>query len=191
MTRIALIDGHPDRGRDHFDHALGDSYAEGAAEGLHELRRIFTADLQFPLLRSMEEWQSGAVPPDIARCQETIAWAEHLVFVYPLWLGDMPALLKGFLEQVARPGFAFRYGKGVPEKLLKGKSARIIVTMGMPGILYRLFYRAHSLKSFERNILQFVGIGPIRSTVIGSIEADPDRRQQWLDEVRSLGVEAE
>ena len=86
--------------------------------------------------------------------QADIAWAEHLVLLFPLWLGDMPALVKGFLEQVARPGFAFKAEGSNPfaHKGLAGRSARVVVTMGMPALLYRWYFRAHSVKSLERNI---------------------------------------
>jgi putative NADPH-quinone reductase len=113
------------------------------------------------------------------------------VFLYPLWLGDMPALLKGFLEQVARPGFALAYtDKGFPRKLLKGRSARVVVTMGMPGFFYSLIYRAHSLKSLERDILSFAGIRPVRHSVVGSVESGPEHRQRWLDRMKALGRRA-
>ena len=95
-----------------------------------------------------------------------MAWAEHLVFVYPLWLGTMPALLKAFLEQSFRPGFAmgksyegksyegkFYEGKAWSRRL-SGRSARIVVTMGMPALLYRWYFGAHGLKSIEQGILE-------------------------------------
>ena len=124
--------------------------------------------------------------------QATIAWAEHVVIVFPLWLGDVPALLKGFLEQVLRPGFAFRYReKGMPEKLMRGRSVRIVVTMGMPGFFYKLFFRAHSVKSLERNILGFVGFGPVRHTIMGMVEsADHKRNEEWLARMHELGMQA-
>jgi putative NADPH-quinone reductase len=113
------------------------------------------------------------------------------VLLYPMWLGDVPAWFKGFLEQVARPDFAFRYReKGLPEKLLAGRSARVIVTMGMPGFFYRLVYRAHSLKSLERNILRFVGIGPVRHMIVGRVEGSDAYRQERLEAVKALGFEA-
>jgi putative NADPH-quinone reductase len=184
--RITIIDGHPDPEPNRFVHALADAYAAGAAA--HEVRRINVSELDFPLLRSRSEWEQQAPPAAIAEAAAAIAWAEHLVLLYPLWLGDVPALFKGFLEQVARPGSAFRYReKGLPEKLWAGRSARVIVTMGMPGALYRLFYRAHSLKSLERNILKFVGISPVSSTVIGMVETSAERRAEWLDHVTELG----
>lgn len=191
MARIALFDGHPDPDRGHFVHALADAYAEGAAGAGHELRRITVADLDFPLLRVPGEWQEGALPPALAPAAEALLWAEHLVFLYPLWLGDLPALFKGFLEQLARPGIAFGpLDKGKARKRLTGKSARIVVTMGMPGFWYRLVYRAHSLKSFERNILKFVGVGPVASTVIGMVEGTAEHRAEALGKMRGFGADA-
>ncbi len=187
MTRIVLIDGHPDPDRAHYVHALADAYAQGA-EGTHELRRVTVAELDFPLLRSPKDWTDGDLPVSLAEAQEAIGWAEHIVVIYPLWLGDMPALLKGFLEQIARPGFALGNGEeGLRQQLLKGRSARVIVTMGMPAGFYRWFFRAHSLKSLKRNILHFVGIKPVRASLIGMVQASDARRRQWLDRVRQYG----
>jgi putative NADPH-quinone reductase len=190
MARVTIIDGHPDPAREHFVHALADAYAEGA-ETRHEVMRVEVGALDFPLLRSPKAWREDEPPPAIAAAQEVIAWAEHLVFAYPLWLGDVPALFKGFLEQVARPGFAMgRMGKGFPERLLLGRSARVIVTMGMPAAFYQLFYRAHSLKSLERNILAFSGVAPIRHSIIGSVDKSAAHRRKWLNSIRELGVVA-
>lgn len=116
-----------------------------------------------------------------------------MLFV-PLWLGDMPALLKGFLEQVARPGFALGASGegGMGKKLLGGRSARVVVTMGMPAPLYRWYFQAHSVKSLERNILGFCGIAPIHRTLIGMVEdMDDNRRRKWLDTLRELGAKGE
>ena len=98
-----------------------------------------------------------------------IAWAEHIVFVFPLWLGTMPALLKAFLEQVMRPGIAFAYPDekcGFNKTLLQGRSARIVVTMGMPSFFYRLWFLGHGIAGMRRNILNFVGIKPVRETCL-------------------------
>jgi putative NADPH-quinone reductase len=105
MTRIAIIQGHPTSGGGHFCHALAEAYAEGAFAGGHQVRLINVADLDFPLLRSKADWDEAPPPSVIAEVQQTLAWAEHLVIIYPLWLGGLPALLKGFLEQALRPAF--------------------------------------------------------------------------------------
>lgn len=188
--RIAIIQGHPDPGRNRFCHALASAYAQAAREAGHQVRTVEVARLDFPLLRTAQEWESATPCDAIAHAQQTIAWAQHLVIVFPLWLGDMPALLKGFFEQALRPGFAI--GKAQPggmwKKLLKGRSARIVVTMGMPAFFYRLYYRAHSVKSLERNILAFCGIAPVRTTLIGTIESkDRGAGGVWLTEVSVLG----
>ena len=191
--RILLIQGHPDRAR-HLCHALEDAYAEGAAEAGHELRRVCVADLDFPLLRSQSDWEKGALPASLGAAQADIAWAKHIVLFFPLWLGVMPALTKGFLEQVARPGFAFREKKGDPlgHKGLTGRSARVVVTMGMPALMYRWFFRAHSVKSLERNVLGFVGIAPVHETLIGQVgELDEGTALKHMKRLRVLGANAE
>jgi putative NADPH-quinone reductase len=190
MASIVIIDGHPDPDRDHFVHALAHAYAQGAA-GRHSVERIDVATLDFPLLRSAKEWKEDKTVPAIAAAQEAILHASKVVIFYPLWLGDVPALLKGFLEQVFRPRFALGMGEsGFPKRLLKGRSARIVVTMGMPTPFYRFFYRAHSVKSLERNILGFVGFAPIRRSLIGNVEGSQADRKKWLDRMRVLGRDA-
>ncbi|MBX6373304.1 MAG: NAD(P)H-dependent oxidoreductase [Acetobacteraceae bacterium] len=190
--RVAIIQGHPDPAGGHFGHALADAYAEGALAAGHAVERIEVARLDLPLLRTQADFETGTPPDSVRAAQETLRRAEHWVLIYPLWLGAMPALLKGFLEQVCRPGFAFRYvERGFPEKLLKGRSARIVVTMGMPAFAYRWWFGAHSLRSLERNILGFIGIGPIRETLIGGVGAlDAARAAAWLERMRALGREA-
>lgn len=188
--RIAVIQGHPDAQNRHYGHALAEAYFQSATEAGHELRVIEIARLDFPLLRSKDEFDHGTPPEVICQAQETIRWAEHLVIFYPLWLGSMPALLKAFLEQTFRPGFALPNLKTESpwKKLLKGKSARIVVTMGMPAFFYRWYFRAHSLKSLERNILGFCGIGPIKESLIGMVEAENGaERDKWLRKMRVLG----
>ncbi len=191
--RILIIQGHPDSAGQHLCHALAAAYAEGAAAAGHEVRTVPVATLDFPLLRSQHDWEHGELPPGLAAAQADIAWAEHLVLLFPLWLGDMPALLKGFLEQVARPGFAFKGDRTNPfmHKGLTGRSARIVVTMGMPALVYRWYFRAHSVKSLERNILGFVGIAPIEHTLIGNVETPNEKtRAGWLSTLRTLGEAA-
>lgn len=185
--RIVIIDGHPDPSDERFCHALAAAYAEGAQAAGHTVRTIRTADIDIPFLRSATEWSQGTPPPDIRAAQEAIGWAEHLLVVYPLWQGAMPALLKAFFEQIGRPGFAVAREATFSPGLLKGRSARIVVTMGMPALIYRFFFRAHSLKSFERNVLKICGIGPIRETLIGSVEASAQKRTAWLGRLRTLG----
>jgi putative NADPH-quinone reductase len=188
--RIVIIQGHPDPRGGHFGHALAHAYARGAAAAGHEVRTIEVARLKFQLLRTQRDFEKGRPPRSIAAAQDSIRWADHLVIVFPLWLGTMPALLKGFLEQVFRPGFAMDFGDGkrLPRRLLKGRSARVVVTMGMPGFVYRWFFRAHGLRGLERSILSFSGIRPIEDTLVGLVASKPSGRQQgWLRQMEALG----
>lgn len=188
--RILLIQGHPDAVTPHLCHTLAEAYAEGASAAGHEVRWTDVARLDFPLLRSQQAWEQGTLPTTLQTAQDDIAWAEHLVLFFPLWLGDMPALLKGFLEQVARPGFAFSAEGNNPfgRKGLTGRSARVVVTMGMPALVYRWYFRAHSLKSLERNILGFVGIAPVNETLVGMVDKLGEAGvKKWQGQMRALG----
>src|SRR5688572_10410738 len=191
--RIVLVQGHPDPAGGHFGHALASAYERSATEAGHEVKVIAVARLAVPLLRNARQWETELAPESIRQAQDALVWAEHLVIVYPLWLGDMPAVLKAFFEQALRPGFAI--GKAAPgrmwKRLLKGRSARIVVTMGMPAFFYAVYYRAHSLKSLKRNILHFCGISPVRTTIIGMVEGRKDAREGWLTRLAVLGVQGD
>lgn len=188
--KILILDGHPDPDPARFLHALAEAYADGARAAGHTVRRIRLTDLEFPLLQAGTDFVKGKVPPGLAEAQQLLRWADHWVILYPLWLGSMPARLKGFFEQTLRPGFAFSAAAkgGFPKKLLAGRSARIVVTMGMPAFFYRWYFRAHSLKSLERNVLAFVGIKPVRADIIGNVEGQSAaRRAQWLRRMEAAG----
>jgi putative NADPH-quinone reductase len=188
--RIAIIQGHPDGSTARFCHALAAAYEESARAAGHDVRRIEVAAMDIAPLRSRRQWQDGGPSAEVAQAQQTIEWAEHLVIFYPLWLGSMPALLKAFFEQVFRPGFAVdrHHSELVWHKRLRGRSARIVVTMGMPVLIYRFYFLSHSLKTLERNILGFCGIRPVRASLIGLVDApDPGRRNGWLQKMTRLG----
>ena len=187
--KIAIIDAHPDPDPARYVHALADAYCAGAREAQHEVRHIMLGDINMPILHSRDDWMHNDAPEDVTEGQEAILWSHHIVFLYPLWLGDMPALLKAFLEQALRPGVALRYGEGAaPAKLLKGKAARLVVTMGMPALFYRAYYGAHSVRSFKRNILELVGIDPVETSLIGNVEGSAKRRERWLSKMRDYGA---
>ncbi len=190
--RVAIIQGHPDPAGHHLLNAMADAYAESATAAGHEVRRIEVAQLDFPLLRTQVDFETGTVPPALTRPRDDMRWAEHWVFLFPLWHGTMPALFKGFLEHIFRPGFAMDYGKGgLPKRLLAGRSARIVVTMGMPVLLYRWYFGAFGVRGFERSMLSFAGIRPIRESLFGLALADDAKRTRWLADMRRHGVRAD
>jgi putative NADPH-quinone reductase len=186
--RIVIIQGHPDNKAPHLLHALADAYEAGATRGGFDVSRIDVASLDFQLLRTQQEFESGEIAPGLRAAAEALGQADHIAIFFPLWLGTMPALLKGFLEQTFKPGVAFAYGEGFPKQLFKGKSARVVVTMGMPAFAYRWFYLAHGLRGLERSILKFVGVAPVRDTMLGNVGAASEAtKKNWLAKMRRLG----
>jgi putative NADPH-quinone reductase len=108
-----------------------------------------------------------------------IVSAQHLVIVFPLWHRMMPALLKAFLEQAVRQGVAFEYRKA---RLYAGAAwgavGALVVTMGMPALIYRWYFRAHGVRGFERSVLRFAGTAPVREALLGMADAASERLRQ-------------
>ncbi|PZW47040.1 putative NADPH-quinone reductase [Humitalea rosea] len=191
MRRILIIQGHPDPVPGRLCCALAEAYAAGAIEAGHQVARLTVAELDLPLLRSPEEFQTTSPSPTVLAVQAALRDAEHWVLIYPLWLGGMPALLKGVLEQALRPGFAFKPDAGLSGGLLGGRSARVVVTMGMPAFVFRWWFGAASLKALRRNIFSFIGIRAVRETVIGGAgEVKPATAARHLAAMRALGAAA-
>jgi len=190
--RVLVIDGHPDPRPERFCHGLANAYVQGAKAAGHDVRRIDVSGLSFSWLARFEDFRGPVQNPDIRQAQSDIAWAQHLVFIHPLWLGAAPAMLKGFLEWVAAGGFALDTGptgEG-PRRALKGKSARLIVTMGMPALAFRIVFGAFGARAFARGILGLAGVGPVRKTYIGGVELSESHRAHALATVRKLGLRA-
>lgn len=191
MKRILVINGNSKAGS--LSEALAEAYARAASAAGHEVTLVHARELSFdPVFRA---GYGGEQPlePDLVRLQQQIREARHLVLVYPVWWGTVPALLKGLLDRVLLPGFAFRYRKGnpFPEQLLKGRSARLLVTMDTPPWYYRLVYRAPAHAMMKKTVLEFCGVSPVAISDFGPVlHASPEKRQQWLDLVSRLGAEA-
>jgi putative NADPH-quinone reductase len=194
MTRILILNGHPDPARRNFCAALAQVYEEGAMAAGHETRRLDVGTLNLPPIHTAQEFAGPATEPGALTAQEAIVWCEHLVIIHPLWLGAAPAVLKGFFEQTFRYGFAIPapgHSKGFPAGLLKGRSARTVVTMGMPGFVYRWMFGAFAVRAMERSMLRLSGFGPIRRSLIGGMgDLKPDRAKRLLDDMRRLGSRA-
>ena len=189
MARIVIIVGHALTGT--YCEALAEAYRRGAVEARHQTALINTATMAFdPVLRGgYRELQP--LEPDLVAAREAIHAADHLVLIFPLWLGTLPAIFKGFLERVIQPDIFEPAKTGHFVTPWKGKSVRIVMTMGMPGFIYRWYYGAHALKMLKRNILAFLGAGPIRSTIHGTIEGvSNERRVRWLSDMEALGRRA-
>ncbi|MGY6646950.1 MAG: NAD(P)H-dependent oxidoreductase [Salinarimonas sp.] len=191
--RIAIMQGHPDAEGGHYCHALAQAYLEGAEAAGHVANIIDTAAMDLPYIRNQAQWKAPPTDEAVLRMQAIVGEADHLVIIYPLWLGDMPAILKSALEHLSCGGFVMSVDEnGHWQQKLKGKSARVVVTMGMPALVYRLYFLSHSLKSLERNILKFAGVKPVRTTLMGRVEGEgrAAQREAWLAQMRSFGAGA-
>jgi NAD(P)H dehydrogenase (quinone) len=188
MARIAIVVGHARR--DTFCEALANAYRHGAESAGHSAQVFVLSKMTFdPILHEGFEGVQ-ALEPDLRDAQQAIGAANHLVIVFPLWFGSLPAILKGFFERTFQLGFAIERTRGPMHyrPLLTGKSARVIMTMGMPAAVYRWYFGAHALKMLRRHILAFVGIRPVRATLYGGVDAaSTNRRRRWIGEVEELG----
>ncbi len=190
MKSLLILDGHPDPADRHLCHALACAYCKGASDAGHRTTLIRIADIDFPILRTPSDFTSQPSPQALGPAHDALIEANHLVLIYPLWLGSLPAYTKGFLEQLLHYDTAFERSESDrwPKGKMRGKSARIVLTAGMPALAYNIWYRAHSLKNLKRNILGFVGFKPVKSTVLGMVEhADDDQINRWLAKMESLG----
>ena len=191
MTKIAIVVGNPMR--DSYSEALGHAYLRGAESGGHEAKLFLLARMNFDAILREGYRREQPLEPDLVAARQALKASDHLVFVFPLWCGDMPAIMKGFIERVLQGDLLAIQGSHdkASWSIFKGKSAHIIMTMGMPGWFYWWYYGAHALKLLKRNILHFTGVSPVRSTVYGMVVGVGDEtRKQWLREVEALGHQA-
>lgn len=186
--KIVIINAHPDYAS--FNFSLTAAYKRGALLAGAEVKEIVIADLRFnPNLQfgyqKKMEWER-----DLVEAWEKIVWAEHLVWVHPVWWGGMPSLAKGFIDRVFLPGFAFKYRKNTVywDKLLKGKTARIITTLDQPGWYYWLVYGRPSVNQLKKSTLQFCGVSPVKVSYFGIIKnSTAGKRAEWILKVEELG----
>ena len=188
IKNILIIQGHPDTKS--FNHALHASYKKGALAAGAQVREIFVGQLNFNLNLQYGYRQRTELEPCLLEAQQNIKWANHIVIIYPVWWGAVPAVLKGFFDRTLLPGFAFKKREGSIfwDRLLKGKSARIISTLDQPNWFYSLIYGAPSDKAVKRLTLNFCGISPVGITNIGPLRLSTEQfRTKWLNKVESLG----
>jgi putative NADPH-quinone reductase len=188
MKKILIINGHPKKNS--FCQVLCESYKLAASASANEVVLLNLFELNFDLNLKNGFSKMEELEPDIIFAQEKIKWADHLVIVHPVWWGSVPALLKGFFDKTLLPGFAFKYHqKGVMwDKLLTGKTARIIYTTDTPIWIYNYFFRAPSVNQVKNRTLEFCGVRPVKVTAIGPIRKSTlEFREKWISKIEQLG----
>jgi putative NADPH-quinone reductase len=188
--KILIINGHPDK--ESYNYALAESYKKGAAESGAEVQEINISELHFNPNLEFGYRKRTELEPDLLKAQESIKWADHIVWIYPVWWGSVPGLMKGFLDRVLLPGFAFKKREGSVwwDKYLTGKTSRIICTMDQPTWFYRWINGRPSHIAMKKLTMNFIGIKKVRITSIGPIRLSKDEfRQKWLSKVEKLGFQ--
>jgi len=188
MKQILIINGHPDK--QSLCHQLAESYKTGAEKAGAECKLVNLADLDFNPHLASGYRKRTELEPDLLMMQQEILKAEHLVLVYPNWWATFPALLKGFIDRTFLPGFAFKYRENSPmwDKLLKGRSARMIVTLDSPKWYYRLFMGNAGFKAMKKGILEFCGFNPVKISSFHMVRNSTEQqRKSWIQQVEKLG----
>ncbi len=191
MKKILIINGHPQK--DSFCNSLSTAYEKSAKKSGNEVVLLNLYELDFDLNLQFGYSKQKANAPDIQFAQEKIKWAQHIVIVHPVWWGSVPALLKGFFDTTLLPGFAFKYRENSVfwDKLLIGRSARIIYTTDTPIWIYRYFFNSPSVNQVKKRTLGFCGIDPVKVTAIGPVrKSKMDFRVKWIEKVEQLGKNA-
>jgi len=193
MTKVCIVNGHPDPSSERFIGAICDAAEAGALAAGHEVTRIDVGALKFGFLDSADAFAEFPDEPVLSE-RRKIAEAEHLFLAFPLWLGGMPAKLRAFFEHAARADFFIERSdcdQAWPHKMMTGKSAHVVVTMGMPGLVYRFGLDAGALKALERGMLGLSGFHPIHHTILGGIGSKTDKeRARILQDMEALGASA-
>jgi putative NADPH-quinone reductase len=188
MSKVMIVVGHPQKGT--FCEAIGHAYEEGAASAGHEAKTFLLSTMAFDPILHEGYQREQPLEPDLSEAYRCLAACDHLVLIFPLWCGDMPALLKGFIERILQPGLIARQKteQAMNWSIFRNKTARIVITMSMPVSIYRFWYGAHILKLLTHNVLHFIGIKPVRHTLFGMVTTcKQQKRQRWLKDIRELG----
>ena len=190
MKNILIINGHPDP--ESYCYAIHNAYKKGVLQSNAELKEINVGELQFNPNLEFGYRKRTVLEPDLLEAQEKIKWANHIVWIYPVWWGSYPAILKGFIDRVFLPGFAFQKRENSVwwDKYLSGKSARIISTLDQPNWYYKFINKQPSHSAIKKLTLNFIGIKKVKFTTIGSLRLSKNSyRENWLFKIEKLGTQ--
>lgn len=189
MQKILIINGHPNP--DSFNYGIAAAYKQGALTAGAEVKEIVVADLNFSPNLKFGYQKRTDLEPDLLDALEKIKWCEHMVWIHPVWWGGLPAMLKGFIDRVFLPGFVFQYRENSVwwDKLLTGKSARIITTLDQPSWYYWLMFGRPSVNQLKKSTLEFCGVKPVKVSYVGPIRnSTAEFRAEQLKKIEQLGA---
>ena len=160
MPRCLVVDGHPLSPS--FSGAVSDHFAQTMQRPGLEVRQIRLSALEIPELATRKPGD-GEMTGDVLQFWDALAWADHVVIVHPLWWGGMPGKLKALFDIALQSGKAYRYQRRnpLPLGLLRGRSARLIVTSDTPAWFMVLGYGNAHMRAVKNQILRFIGLDPV------------------------------
>ena len=180
--KTLVVLGHPDSKS--FNAEIYKTFMDNIDLDKYEVETIELGKMKFdPVLRfGYREHMKPDV--EIEKSQELIKWAEHIVFIYPIWWTSMPSLLKGWLDRVLTPGFAYNMKGAGSVKHLTGRTAELIITCGAPTLYCRLFGRS-PINLMKKHVLATCGIKVNRIMICGKANAqdNDEGRTKFLEEV--------
>jgi len=187
MKNILIVNGHPVE--DSYGANLASAYQRGAIEKNNQVSLIQVRELDFNMNLQYGYKKRMPTEDDIARAIQLLKQADHIVWIFPMWWYGMPALLKGFIDRTFLPDVAFKSGNGkLPQKLLKGKSSRIIMTCDTPQWYDYLVMKRPAINQLKKGVLEFSGITPVKVTYISPIkDSTAVFRKKWIEKVMVMG----
>lgn len=186
--KILIINGHPSN--ESLNFVFAEAYKKGALESNAKVEVLTISNLKFNPSLEFGYQKRTELEPDLLDAWKKIKWADHLVWIHPVWWGGLPAIMKGFIDRLFLPGFAFQYRENsiLWDKFLKGKTAHIITTLDQPSWYYWLIFGRPSVNQLKKSTLEFCGIKPVKVSYFGIIKNSKDAtRQKWILAVEKLG----
>jgi len=188
---ISVILAHPGEGS--FNHAIAEAAVEVLSQNGHDVRYHALYRENFdPVLPAGEVSKGAQLPPEIGQHCREIAEADGIIIVHPNWWGQPPAILKGWVDRVIRPGVAYEFvegdgGEGVPRGLLQARSALVFNTSNTGAAREQAVF-GDPLETIWRNcIFDLCGVPTFfRKTFAIMVTSTEEERARWLDEVRDV-----
>lgn len=188
MKNILIINGHPDR--ESYNWALSKSYSKGAIMAEARVETINLIDLKFDPNLKYGYRIPYPLEPDLEDAIVKLKNADHIVWFFPMWWYGIPALLKGFIDRSFLPGVTFKYQKGspFPNKLLKGKTSRMVITSDTVSWYHSLVMKKPVINQMRKGVLEFCGVKPVKTTYLAPVKSSSlEQRKKWLHKVSKLG----
>jgi len=188
---ISLIFAHPDNRS--FNHAIArTAFSQLQKNGHNANFHDLYAEQFNPLLPSQEILTEALLPPDVEKHCDEIGSADGIIIVHPNWWGQPPAILKGWVDRVIRPGIAYKFiegdkGEGIPVGLLKAQTAVVFNTANTPPEREREVF-GDPLKILWKNcIFDLCGVSTFyREMFTVVVTSTNEQRQGWLRRVEEV-----